>query len=133
MTACFLCPRNCQATREGGSLGFCASETIPTVSRISLHMWEEPPISGTRGSGTVFFSGCNLHCVYCQNRAISRGGVGERMTPRQLGDAFLRLQEQGAHNVNLVTAAHFLPSVAEALTLVKHQLKIPVVYNTSSY
>jgi len=96
-------------------------------------MWEEPCISGTRGSGAVFFSGCALGCVFCQNKVISRGGIGKEVSPKELADIMLRLQYEGAHNINLVTASHFLPKVIDALSLCKKSLSIPVVYNCGGY
>ena len=104
------------------------------VARAALHFWEEPCISGTAGSGAVFFSGCNLGCVFCQNYAISRGHVGKNITVQRLSDIFLELQGKGANNINLVTAGHFLPVVIDALEDAKNRgLSIPIVYNTSSY
>lgn len=114
--------------------GLCGAEDLPRVAKIMLHQWEEPFISGTRGSGTVFFSGCNLGCVYCQNHEIRDGGIGERYDTDMLVDAYLALQENGAHNINLVTAAPYVPEVAESLRRAKEQgLTIPVVYNSSGY
>lgn len=129
---CTLCPRNCRADREetqGG--GVCRMGTLPRVARAALHMWEEPCISGARGSGAVFFSGCGLRCVFCQNEVISHGGAGETITTARLADIFRELEDQGAHNINLVTAAHFAPAVIEALNL--YRPHIPVVYNSSGY
>ena len=102
-----------------------------TVARVAPHFWEEPCISGENGSGTVFFSGCNLRCVYCQNHKIAAGRTGQRMSSEELSAAFLSLQEQGCHNINLVTPSHFVPQIRQALQQAK--LRIPVVYNTSSY
>ncbi len=102
-----------------------------TVARVAPHFWEEPCISGEKGSGTVFFSGCNLRCVYCQNHKIAAGRTGQRMSPEELSAAFLSLQEQGCHNINLVTPSHYVPQIRKALQQTK--LRIPVVYNTSSY
>lgn len=102
-----------------------------TVARVAPHFWEEPCISGENGSGTVFFSGCNLRCVYCQNHKIAAGRTGQRMSSEELSAAFLSLQEQGCHNINLVTPSHFVPQIRQALQQTK--LRIPVVYNTSSY
>ncbi len=131
---CFICPRECGAKRESGELGFCGAGDKMLVSRIALHPYEEPPISGTRGSGTVFFCGCSLGCVFCQNKDISRGAVrGTEYTPEQLAVKMLELEAMGAHNINLVTAAHFAPQVAQALAIAKRSLKIPVVYNSSGY
>ncbi|WP_405371477.1 radical SAM protein [Phocaeicola sp.] len=104
------------------------------VARASLHMWEEPCISGTNGSGTVFFTGCNLKCVFCQNHTIAIGQKGKEISPERLAELFLMLQDKSAHNINLVTPSHYIPGIAKALTIAKHQgLAIPVVYNTSGY
>ena len=112
--------------------GFCLSGELPRVARAAAHFGEEPCISGQNGSGTIFFTGCNLRCVFCQNREISRGGgKGVSMDARQLSDTMLRLQDSGVHNINLVTASHFVRPVAEALRLA--ELKIPVVWNSSAY
>lgn len=129
---CTLCPRNCgvERTAESGA-GVCRMGTQPKIARAALHMWEEPCISGTRGSGAVFFSGCGLRCVFCQNEAISQQGEGKIVTPARLAEIFRELEEQGAHNINLVTAAHFVPAVLEALNL--YRPNIPIVYNSSGY
>jgi len=104
------------------------------LARADLHMWEEPPISGTRGSGTVFFSGCSLGCIYCQNRDISRGAVGYSVSERELSETFLALRDKGAHNINLVTATHYAPSVIKAVRAAREKgLSVPIVYNTGSY
>lgn len=130
---CFLCPRRCGIDRAVQP-GFCGATETPRVARIMLHYWEEPFLSGAKGSGAVFFSGCNLGCVFCQNHAIRDGGVGEYYNADQLAQAYLALQEQGAHNINLVTAAHHVPIVSESLRLAKAQgLKIPIVYNSGGY
>jgi len=129
---CTLCPRNCRSertAREGR--GVCGVGTMPKIARAALHMWEEPCISGTRGSGAVFFSGCGLKCIFCQNEAISHGGEGEYVTPARLAEIFRELEAQGAHNINLVTAAQFAPAVIEALEL--YRPDIPIVYNSSGY
>ena len=130
--SCTLCPRRCNIERapEHGA-GVCGVGTLPRIARAALHMWEEPCISGTRGSGAVFFSGCSLRCAFCQNEAISHGGAGESVTPRRLADIFAELEEQGAHNINLVTAAHFVPAVLQALDI--YRPRIPIVYNSSGY
>ena len=129
---CSLCPRRCGAARtETAGGGVCGEGTLPRIARAALHRWEEPCISGTRGSGAVFFSGCALRCAFCQNEAISRGGCGEAVSIRRLADIFRELEEQGAHNINLVTAAHFVPAVLDALEL--HRPNIPLVYNSSGY
>ena len=129
---CTLCPRNCgvERTAESGA-GVCRMGTQPKIARAALHMWEEPCISGTRGSGAVFFSGCGLRCVFCQNEAISQQGEGKIVTPARLAEIFRELEAQGAHNINLVTAAHFVPAVLEALNL--YRPNIPIVYNSSGY
>ncbi len=129
--ACNLCPRFCKAERGTGQRGYCGMTEEVTVARVAPHYWEEPCISGQKGSGTVFFSGCNLRCVYCQNHKIAAGRTGQRMTTEELVAAFLSLQEQGCHNINLVTPSHFVPQIREAL--LRSRLDIPVVYNTSSY
>lgn len=129
---CTLCPRNCGAERTAESgAGVCRMGTQPKIARAALHMWEEPCISGTRGSGAVFFSGCGLRCVFCQNEAISQQGEGKIVTPARLAEIFRELETQGAHNINLVTAAHFVPAVLEALNL--YRPNIPIVYNSSGY
>lgn len=131
---CRLCPRACGVNRIRGERGICGQTAAVKAARAGLHMWEEPCISGTRGSGTVFFSGCSLHCVYCQNREIANRMAGKEISIERLSEIFLKLQEQGANNINLVTAGHFLPQVIEALESAKNQgLILPVVYNTSSY
>lgn len=109
----------------------CGVGSMPKIARAALHMWEEPCISGTRGSGAVFFSGCGLKCIFCQNEAISHGGEGEYVTPERLSEIFCELEAQGAHNINLVTAAQFVPAVIRALDL--YRPHIPIVYNSSGY
>ncbi len=128
---CDLCPRHCPVEREQGQSGFCGMTEEIYVARVAPHFWEEPCISGINGSGTVFFSGCNLRCVYCQNHKIAAGKMGTSYTVRELAEAFLKLQAEGCHNINLVTPSHYIPWVKEALQMAK--LTIPVVYNTSSY
>lgn len=130
---CTQCPRNCRVQREETEgKGFCRMGALPVVARAALHQWEEPAISGTRGSGTVFFTGCSLQCVFCQNYSIStRREVGKVVTPRELHDIFLRLIAQGAHNINLVNPTHFALPIAEALAMEK--LPVPVVYNCGGY
>lgn len=124
----------CGADRDAGERGVCSQGSSVRISRAALHFYEEPPISGTRGSGTVFFSGCSMRCVFCQNRDISRSvDTGRILTPEELSRVFLRLQEEGAHNINLVTPTHFADKIAEALRLCRPYLSIPVVYNTSGY
>lgn len=131
---CRLCPRECGADRMAGKRGRCGVSWKLRVARAALHMWEEPCISGREGSGAVFFSGCPLGCVYCQNREISHGERGEEISVERLGEIFLELQRQKANNINLVTAGHYLPQVCDALKLARSQgLVIPVVYNSSAY
>lgn len=130
---CELCPRKCGIDRTI-SMGYCGEGSSVRVVRASLHMWEEPCISGRSGSGTVFFSGCPLKCVFCQNREIVSGNRGRELTVPQLARLFLLLQDKGAANINLVTPTHFTPQIAEALSMAKAQgLAVPVVYNTSGY
>ena len=128
---CTLCPRRCGAERtEEEGRGFCGMPAGIRVARAALHMWEEPPISGTHGSGTVFFSGCTLRCAYCQNGSISAGGYGKAITTAHLREIFETLIAQGAHNINLVTPTHFLPWILPAL---EPKLSVPVVYNCGGY
>lgn len=132
--SCTLCPRNCQVNRAAGKTGFCGMPATVQVARASLHMWEEPCISGINGSGTVFFTGCNLKCVFCQNHSIALGGKGKEVSVEKLAELFLMLQEKGAHNINLVTPSHYIPGIAQSLCLAKDQgLTVPIVYNTSGY
>lgn len=132
--ACELCERRCKVDRTEGEIGYCRSLSVPKITRAALHFWEEPIISGDRGSGTVFFSGCSLGCIYCQNRAISRSSVGRDVTDTELADTMLDLERQGAHNINFVTPAHFAPSVITATRLARERgLSVPIVYNTGSY
>ena len=134
MQDCTLCPRRCHADRISGKPGFCGQGAEITAARAALHFWEEPCISGSCGSGTVFFSGCSLQCVYCQNRQIALGRTGRSISLERLAEIFLELQEKKAANINLVTAGHFLPQVAYSLELAKQLgLTLPVVYNTGSY
>lgn len=134
MKKCTLCPRNCVVDREREEKGVCGQTNQLRVARAALHYWEEPCISGTKGSGTVFFSGCALHCVFCQNRNIANGEVGKEISVERLTDIFLELQGKGANNINLVTPGHFVPQIVTALDAARQQgLKIPIVYNTSSY
>ena len=129
---CHLCPRDCGADRyEDKGAGYCGAGLLPRVARAALHYWEEPCISGTRGSGTVFFSRCTLGCCYCQNYEISHGGFGQIVTAARLADIFRSLYDQGAHNLNLVTATPYWPAVREALDL--YRPPIPVVWNTGGY
>ena len=130
---CALCPRACRVDRTAGQIGVCGMPDTLYVSRVAPHLWEEPPISGTRGSGTVFFSGCNLRCVFCQNRSISREGVGRPIREEELIDRILSLQEAGVHNVNLVTPTHYTAALARLLEKLKPRLQIPVVWNSGGY
>ena len=123
---CTLCPRRCGVDRTAGQLGFCRMPAGAMAARAALHYWEEPPISGSFGSGAVFFSGCTLRCRFCQNAEISAGGFGRALTAAELRACFERLIDEGCQNINLVTATHFLPTVVEALT---PKLPVPVVYN----
>ena len=132
MSECYLCPRNCGVDRKT-KLGTCGMGTEIKIAKVMLHMWEEPSISGTNGSGAIFFSGCPLKCVYCQNKEISHGLKGEAITVEHLAEIMLELQEKGAHNINLVTPTHYADQIKAALSLVRGKLKIPVVYNTSGY
>ena len=133
-TDCCLCPRNCHVNRTQGKTGYCGQTDQIRAARAALHMWEEPCISGDAGSGAVFFSGCTLGCVFCQNHSIAAGSVGKIISTERLAEIFLELQAQNAWNINLVTAGHFAPQVVRALELAKKQgLHLPVVYNTSGY
>lgn len=130
---CSLCPRNCRVNRYE-TTGFCKGTDKVKLAYYSLHQWEEPVISGQNGSGTVFFSHCNLQCIFCQNKKISTGGYGKEISNLRLKEIFLELQSKGAHNINLVTPTHYVPQIVSVLQEVKNkELKIPVVYNTSSY
>ena len=131
---CCLCPRKCHADRTAGKTGYCGMDQTVRVARAALHMWEEPCISGSRGSGAVFFTGCNLRCCFCQNRDIAIGDSGLEITINRLAEIFLELQEKGAANINLVTPTHYTLHIIKALDLAKENgLRIPVVYNTSGY
>ena len=131
---CELCPRRCGANRAAGQAGYCGAGGTLKAARAALHFWEEPCISGTRGSGTVFFSGCTLRCCYCQNYPISAEGLGREITVPRLAEIFLDLQRQGAHNINLVTPGQWRPWITAALDLARAQgLKLPIVCNTGGY
>lgn len=132
MTECRLCPRQCGVDRSKRT-GYCGVSDRVKLARAALHFWEEPCISGERGSGTVFFSGCALKCVFCQNYQLSAGHFGKEVSIQRLAEIFLELQQQGAHNINLVTGGHYVPQIVQALELVRKDLKIPVVYNSSGY
>lgn len=133
MSVCNICPRKCNAERlplaENGE-GFCGLGGAPRIARAALHFWEEPPISGENGSGTVFFSGCNLGCIFCQNKKISRGRFGKTVTPERLREIYEELINKGAHNINLVTPTHFADAVLASL---EPKLAVPVVYNCGGY
>lgn len=129
---CTVCPRHCGVIREASvGKGFCKMGENAIVARAAKHMWEEPCISGTRGSGTVFFSGCVLKCVFCQNYKISTQNFGKELTPQQLADCYKRLEQQGVHNINLVNPTHFLNAVIESLNI--YRPAVPVVYNCGGY
>ena len=131
---CQLCPRGCKVNRENGQTGVCKVTSILKVARAALHFWEETCISGTKGSGTVFFSGCSMHCVFCQNQEIAKGVSGKEITKERLAEIFLELQEKGANNINLVTPGHYTPHIIWAVEQARNQgLHLPIVYNTSSY
>lgn len=136
MTYCYVCPHRCGVDRPenmqdtNGMFGSCGCGMLPIVARAGLHQWEEPCISGTRGSGTVFFSGCNLHCVFCQNYEISYNGFGKEISIERLQEIYQELIAQGAHNINLVTPTHFTEAILKSLEV---KLPVPVVYNTSGY
>lgn len=129
---CTLCPRSCKVNRITDR-GYCGETNEIRLGKAMLHQFEEPPISGTNGSGAIFFSGCSLKCCYCQNSDISTYGIGKAVTPERLADIMLELQQNGAHNINLVTASHFAPAIADVLKKIKHKLSIPVVYNCGGY
>lgn len=131
---CALCKRECGVNRALGERGFCGMGNSAVVAHATLHMWEEPPISGVRGSGAIFFSGCSLKCCYCQNYKISGGKVGSEYTEGELAALMLSLRDRGAHNINLVTPTHFIPSIVGAVREARAcGLDIPIVYNTSAY
>lgn len=134
MSGCVLCPRRCGVDRENGETGICRETNRVRVARAALHMWEEPCISGEEGSGTVFFTGCNLRCVYCQNYSLSRSKTGKGIPVERLAEIFLELQEKKANNINLVTPTHFIPQITEALDIARRRgMSLPVVYNSSGY
>lgn len=134
ISPCHLCPRDCGALRSEGKTGVCGVTDTLRLARAALHYWEEPCISGKSGSGAVFFSGCNMRCVFCQNRDIALGRAGVDITGERLVEIFLELQAQGANNINLVTACHYIPQVAEALRKAKERgLSVPIVYNSGGY
>lgn len=134
LSECRLCPRECKADRIKAKTGYCKAGAEIKIARAALHYWEEPPISGTRGSGAVFFSYCNLGCVFCQNYKISKEHCGKIVSETELAKIFLDLQKQGSHNINLVTPTHYIPQIATALKHAKNDgLCIPVVYNCGGY
>lgn len=134
LSACSECPRRCGVNRNEGAVGVCGAGSRVEVGRIALHFWEEPPISGTDGSGTIFFGRCPLRCVYCQNGRLAAGEAGRPVSIAQLADGMLDLQRQGALNINMVTATHYAPHVREAVGQARRQgMTLPVVWNTSGY
>lgn len=133
-TECTLCSRECKANRQAGERGYCGANASLIVSRAELHHWEEPCISGDNGSGTVFFAGCQLQCVFCQNKEISRDNFGREISIDRLSEIFLELQAKKAHNINLVTPTHYILEIKKALDIARARgLSLPVVYNTSGY
>lgn len=131
---CNLCPRRCNADRSHGEYGFCGAGAQVKIALVSLHKWEEPCLSGEKGAGTVFFSHCNLHCVFCQNHKISQGGKGIEVTVARLAEIFLEQQERGAASLDLVTPTHYVPQILTALKMAKQRgLQLPVVYNSNAY
>ena len=134
LESCELCPRKCKVNRLDGEIGRCRAKINPKIAKVQLHYFEEPCISGTTGSGTIFFSGCNLSCKFCQNYIISQEHKGEEISIEELSKKMLELQNQGANNINLVTGFAYVPQIIEAVKLSKQQgLNIPIVYNTSGY
>lgn len=131
---CLLCPRKCGINRSTGQTGVCGVSSEIKVARAALHYWEEPCISGKRGSGAVFFSGCSLHCVFCQNREISDGKAGKIISKERLSDIFMELADKGANNINLVTPGQYIPDIVWAVNDAKSRgMKLPIIYNTSGY
>lgn len=131
---CLLCPRKCGINRRTGQTGVCGVSSEIKVARAALHYWEEPCISGKRGSGAVFFSGCSLHCVFCQNREISDGKEGKVISKERLSDIFMELADRGANNINLVTPGQYIPDIVWAVNDAKSRgMKLPIIYNTSGY
>lgn len=134
MEKCTICPRRCGVDRSSGKTGYCGESNIIRVARTSLHQWEEPCITGKYGSGTIFFSGCGLKCIFCQNYNIADSSVGKEFTIKELADAMIRLQENRASNINLVTAGHFIKELVPTIRRAKEKgLTIPIVYNSSAY
>lgn len=131
---CLLCPRKCGINRSTGQTGICGVSSEIKVARAALHYWEEPCISGKRGSGAVFFSGCSLHCVFCQNREISDGKEGKVISKERLSDIFMELADKGANNINLVTPGQYIPDIVRVVNDAKSRgMKLPIIYNTSGY
>lgn len=131
---CLLCPRKCGINRSTGQTGVCGVSSEIKVARAALHYWEEPCISGKKGSGAVFFSGCSLHCVFCQNREISDGKAGKVISKERLSDIFMELADKGANNINLVTPGQYIPDIVWAVNDAKSRgMKLPIIYNTSGY
>lgn len=131
---CTLCPRNCKVNRANGQVGYCRVTEELVVARAALHMWEEPCISGEAGSGTVFFSGCSMGCVYCQNKNIATAKAGKKITIERLSEIFIELQEKGANNINLVTPSHYVPQIIQGISIAREKgLVLPIVYNCSGY
>lgn len=134
LKSCKLCPRNCKIDRLNNKIGFCKATDKLKVARAALHFWEEPCISGEKGSGTVFFSNCTLKCVFCQNNDISECSAGKEISIERLSDIFLELQHKGALNINLVTPTHYVPQIIEGLKIAKNKgLNLPIIYNSSAY
>ena len=131
---CALCPRKCFADRKNGQRGFCGGNDKVKVARAALHFWEEPCISGESGSGTVFFSGCTMRCIFCQNREISRGEAGKEISVERLAEIYLELQSKGANNINLVTPMHYAPQITAAIDIARNNgLSLPIVWNTGGW
>lgn len=134
LNKCNICPRKCEADRLSNNLGFCKSSTVIKVAKAYAHMWEEPCISGERGSGTVFFSNCNLRCVFCQNHEISQQCTGKEISIERLSEIFLEQQQRGCHNINLVNPTHYVPQIIDAIKSSRNNgLTIPIAYNSNGY
>lgn len=134
LSACELCPRHCKADRLSGDYGICGADSFVEIGRAALHFWEEPPLSGESGSGTIFFTHCPLHCVYCQNASLASGLVGRRISINRLAEICLELQDQAALNINCVTPTHYTPQIILAIKKARDQgLELPVIWNTSGY
>lgn len=134
MDSCILCPKRCGVNRNKGEIGYCRATNKLKIAKAYLHMWEEPPITGKNGSGTIFFSNCNLRCLFCQNYEIGELGYGKEIETQELAKICLDLEKKGATNINLVTPTHYVPLIIEGIKLAKKMgLKIPIVYNSSGY